>query len=248
MKLRAVFLWPMLLLLLTACPGGGGSPNFTLSVAPSSFNLLAGTNTTAVVSVVRSNFNGEITLGLTGGPAGVGHSFSPVVIPAGSNQSTLSLSVAASTPGGTYTLTVTATGGSITRVATLTLNVTPSSPSDFSLSLSPPTRSIAQGSSGSVTVNINRSNFLEPVALSATGAPLGTTAVLTPNSVPGDQSVATLTINVSPGAPVGNYSLTVIGAGGSLSRSVNLALTITPFVPITGVWDSSVWDAAQWGP
>src|SRR5438477_3062986 len=97
---------------------------------------------------------------------------------------------------------------------------TGSSP-DFSIAASPASVS----GSGSSTVTVNALNgFTGTVALSASGAPAGSTAALSPTSVAGSGSS---TLTLSPGsAAAGTYPITVTGTSGSLTHSVSVSWTI----------------------
>src|SRR5208282_493085 len=81
-----------------------------------------------------------------------------------------------------------ATGGSTTALATAVFNnvsisTTVAPPPNFSLSASPSSVTIGQGSSGTSTITITPQNgFSGNVALSATGLPTGVTATFNPPS------------------------------------------------------------------
>ena len=96
---------------------------------------------------------------------------------------------------------------------------------NFSLSLSSGGLFVDQGSNGSVSIRVTRSNgFTKKIALSLTGAPAGVNARFEPNPVTEDASV--LTLAAANDAPVGTYPLKIAGNSGSLSSTVNLKLTI----------------------
>jgi len=101
----------------TASPG-----NFTLSISPASVTVpLFGSSATYTVSVNRTGgFTSPVTLSVTGLPSGASATFTPN--PATGASSTLKVTVSIF-PRGTFTLTVTGTGGSptLTRTATATL-------------------------------------------------------------------------------------------------------------------------------
>jgi hypothetical protein len=100
--------------------------------------------------------------------------------------------------------------------------------STFSLSASPQSVTINQGSSGSANISSTLSGpFNSSIALSVSGLPTGTTASFSPASIdaPGSGS-STLTISVGSGTPVGTYNLLVTGTGGGQTHSATINLTV----------------------
>jgi len=113
--------------------------------------------------------------------------------------------------------------GLIGALATLT-----SSP-NFTISSSPTSVSVAQGSNGTSTVTTAVSGgFNSAVSLSATGQPSGVTVAFNPTSIAGPGSGAsTMTIAVSSTAAAGSYTVTVTGTGGGVTHTATVALTVT---------------------
>ncbi|MEV7321272.1 carbohydrate binding domain-containing protein [Streptomyces sp. NPDC093970] len=98
---------------------------------------------------------------------------------------------------------------------------------DFSLSLSPGSASVAQGGSATATVGTAvTSGGAESVALSASGAPSGVTISFSPGSVTSGGS-STLTATVGSSVAVGSYPVTVTGMAASGSHSATYTLTVT---------------------
>jgi hypothetical protein len=97
-------------------------PAYTLAVAPNALTIPQGGNAPASVTLNRVNFEGPVTLSLGGAPNGVGGSFNPAA-PTGST-STLTVTVGATVPAGTYNLTVNGTATIGNQSAPLTLTVT----------------------------------------------------------------------------------------------------------------------------
>jgi hypothetical protein len=99
---------------------------------------------------------------------------------------------------------------------------------DFSISASPASLSVAQGSSGTTTVSTSLSgSFNSAVALSASGLPTGASATFTPTSIaaPGSGS-STLKLTAGTAA-VGTYTVTVTGTGGGKTHTTTVSLTVT---------------------
>ena len=101
----------------------------------------------------------------------------------------------------------------------------------FTLSANSASAAIQKGTSGSVSYNIaSTQGFTSPVALTLTGAPTGVTGTFSPNPAapPGNGSIKpTLTLNIDGTVECRDYNLTVTGAGGFLTQSVGLTLTVT---------------------
>jgi len=103
----------------------------------------------------------------------------------------------------------------------------------FSMSLSEASISVPQGSAGSLTVELKLvTGTAEPVSLSVSGLPSGTSAIFTPASVTPSGS-STLTIAVGSSAPPGTYILSVIGTGGGMTVTSALSLTVIPTYTVT---------------
>jgi hypothetical protein len=126
----------------------------------------------------------------------------------------------ATTAGGPFT--VTAASGSTNGTASVTVT---SLPPDFSLSVSPASRSVKRGNTATYTVTITPSNgFNGPVTLSLTGQPSGSTVTFTPN--PGT-TTSTLTVKTSPSTKLQTYALTVKSVSGALNHTTTASLTVT---------------------
>lgn len=102
-------------------------PDFTITASPGSQTVTQGGGTSYTATITSVNgFSSATTLSVSGLPSGGGGSFSPnpVTPPAGASAgSTLSVTTAASTPPGTYTLTITGTSGSLVHSTTVSLVV-----------------------------------------------------------------------------------------------------------------------------
>jgi hypothetical protein len=99
----------------------------------------------------------------------------------------------------------------------------------FSLSASPTSVSVAQGSSATSTVSTaGTGGFNAAVSLSATGLPSGVTASFTPASIaaPGTGS-STLRFTASSTSATGTFTVTVHATGGGITHTSTLALTVT---------------------
>jgi len=145
--------------------------------------------------------------------------------------------VGASTPTGTYPITVTGNGGGVQQNTTVTLTVT--APPTFTISASPSSLSVVQGNQGISTITATISNgFNSAITLSASGMPSGTTVSFNPNPIaaPGSGS-STMTITVGSSTPTGTYPITVTGNGGGVQQHTTVNLTVTALVALS--WTAS---------
>ncbi|MEV4416326.1 S8 family serine peptidase [Catellatospora sp. NPDC049609] len=102
---------------------GTAANDFTVTVAPASGSAAPGGSVTATVGTTTTSGSPQtVALSASGLPGGATASFSPASVTSG-DSSTMTISTTASTPAGTYTVTVTGTG-SVVRTASYTLTVT----------------------------------------------------------------------------------------------------------------------------
>jgi hypothetical protein len=137
--------------------------------------------------------------------------------------------------GRTYYYNVVAAGSSSAcygRVSNCA-NATPAGTSapDFTVSCSPSSLTIQQGSNGTSTCTVSsQDGFSSAVSLSCTGLPAGATCGFSPASVtpPGNGSAnSTLTVSVGGSTAVGTHPFQVQGVGASLTRTAGMSLTVT---------------------
>jgi kumamolisin len=197
-------------------------PSFTLSASPNSVTIAkGGASGASTITITPVNgFSGDVTLAASGLPKGVTAAFSPN--PA-TSTSTLTLTASKTAKAGTVTVTITGISGSLSATTTITLTV--NALGSFTLTASPKTLTVAQGSSGSSTITINPTGgFDQEVTLSASGAPTGVTASFSTNPT---TSTSTLTLTVSDSAATGKSTITITGTAASLSKKTTVKLTVT---------------------
>src|SRR5579859_703536 len=203
-------------------PPATATPNFSLSATPGSLSVTQGSSASSTITVTPSNgFTGSVSLSASGLPAGVSASF-------GTNPTTSSSAVtftASSTAStGTKTVTITGTSGSLTHTTTISLTVNATATPDFSLSASPASLTVKQGSSGSSTITVTPSNgFTGSVTLSNSALPSGVTASFGTNPT---TSSSVLTFTASSTATTGTSTITITGVSGTLSHTTTISLTI----------------------
>jgi hypothetical protein len=95
----------------------------------------------------------------------------------------------------------------------------------YTLSASPSSLSLVQGTQGISTITITPFNgFSGGVSFSAWGLPSGVTAAFSPNPA---TSTSTLTLTASETAATGSATVLVVGTSGNLTQTTPLTLTVT---------------------
>jgi subtilase family serine protease len=95
----------------------------------------------------------------------------------------------------------------------------------FTLSASPSSLSVTQGSSGTSTISVTDvDGFSGSVTLAASGLPSGVTATFGTNPTTGS---SVLTLTASSSATTGAATVTITGTSGSLTATTSIALTIS---------------------
>jgi subtilase family serine protease len=100
---------------------------------------------------------------------------------------------------------------------------------NFTVSASPASVSMAQGSQGTSTITVAIfGGFDAAVGLSATGQPAGVTVGFNPNPIaaPGSGG-STMTVTVSPTTATGVYPITVTASGGGITHATTVTLAVT---------------------
>jgi subtilisin family serine protease len=199
--------------------------DFGVSATPAATSVVAGGSVSYQVGVSSLNgYAGTVQLGLSGlSPLNGSSSFSPPSI-ATAGSSKLTIVTFRSASAGTYALTISGTDGSTMHSVPVTLTILPGA--DFSLSLSPASRTVARGKSTSYSVTISaQGGFHGKVSLSVSGLPSGAKATFSRNPVaaPG---TSTLTVKTGAKTPRGTFTITVKGASGLLSHSASATLIV----------------------
>ncbi len=202
---------------------GSASPSFTLSASPSSLTVTQGSSGTSTISVTDvGGFTGSVTLAASGLPSGVTAAF-------GTNPTTgtsvLTLTASSTATTGAATVTITGTSGSLTATTSIALTVSAAASPSFTLSASPSSLTVTQGSSGTSTISVTDKNgFTGSVTLAASGLPSGVTAAFGTNPTTG---TSVLTLTASATATAGTSTVTITGTSGSLTASTTIALTVS---------------------
>ncbi len=205
-----------------------GTPDFSLAAAPASRSVnQGGTATYTVTESVFDNYSNTVTFSVSGLPAGASSTFTPATL-SGAGTSSLSITTLATTPLGSYPLTISGTDGVLTHTASVTLVVTAP---DFSLTASPASQTVVVGSTANYTATVAALNgYTGTVSFSVSGLPAGASPVFTPPSVTGSGSSG-LAITTTVGTtPSGSYPLVITGTDGVITHTANVTLVVTNFV------------------
>lgn len=196
--------------------------------------VMAGSYAASTINVTKtSGTAASVVFSASGLPTGVTASFSPTsCIPNSTCSSTLYLYTSASTPAGSYTITVSGSNGSTTRYTYLSLSV--SVPFNYSLT-NEGYKSVQQGGSTTNSITVTKtSGTASAVTLYASGGPpSGLTMAFSPTScAPNNTCSSTLTMWASSSAAVGNYTITISGSpsSGTTSFTLNIYAPAGPVI------------------
>ncbi len=105
--------------------GGGGTPDFTLSTAPTALTVKRGSNGSTIVTVTAVNGSSSVNLSVSGLPKGASASFAtnPVTATTGGATSKLTISANRNASTGTFGLTISGNNGSATHSMPLMLTI-----------------------------------------------------------------------------------------------------------------------------
>ncbi|MGA1821367.1 MAG: Ig-like domain-containing protein [Thermoplasmatota archaeon] len=217
------------------------SSDFEMSAEPTSQLISPGMNTSFRVDISSLGITGDIDLsyewrdssGPISTPSGAAASLNvDEVVPGGvhTNQTYLNITTTSSLSAGTYYLRVygndTGVGGSSHNV-TVTLKV--STQPDFFLSAAPERRTINPGGSTTFKVDMDTiNNFTSSVSLSGSSVPSEATLNFTfnPSSISASSPMSNLTISTTASTPKGEYTVSISGTGGSITRYANVSLKV----------------------
>jgi subtilase family serine protease len=225
---------------LTITAAGGGktatttlsvsivAPTFTLTTGSTSVTVDTGsTAKVAIATTPENGFSSAVALSVSGLPTGVTAAFSPASVGgAAAGASTLTLTAASTAKNGSYTLTISATGGGVTVGAALSVSiVTPT----FTLTASSTSVAAIVGCTAKVAIaTVPQNGFNAALALAVSGLPSGVTAAFSPASIGGTGAgVSALTLTVASTAKSGSYPLTISATGGGVTQTAAVTLTLS---------------------
>jgi hypothetical protein len=220
----------------TSGSGSTTSGTFTLG-ANAVVTITQGQTSTITVTPSSANsFSGSVQVSVSGLPTGVTVSPATATLTMGSST-TFTLTAAADAVLGTTTVKVYGSSGILstsTSVALTVVATTPISTGDFTLTATPSTLALTQGTSGQVTLSGTAiDGFSGTIAVAVNGLPTGVTASPTTISVTPNTPVV-VTLTAASDAPVtGPVAVSFVGTSGILSSSTSVALTVVATTPVS---------------
>src|SRR3989344_3556076 len=205
--------------------------DFTLTNGGARSVQQGGSVSQSVAATKTSGDHTSLTFSASGQPSGVTINFSPNPCSTDcANNVTISASGSATI--GTFPITVTATGGGVTKQTSFSLTVTSPSPPppvfDFTLT-NGGARSVQQGGSVSQSVAATKtSGDHTSLTFSASGQPSGVTINFSPNPCSTD-CANNVTISASGSATIGTFPITVTATGGGVTKQTSFSLTVNSF-------------------
>jgi len=193
------------------------APSFTLG-SSSSVSIGQGSSGSSYVDVIpQYGFSGNVSLSVSGLPAGVTALFSPNPT---NEYSSLSLAASSTAPVGQYTVTIKGVSGSLSATTTLTLGIYAPSFTVGTYS----TVTLGQGTSSTTYVYVTpQYGFSGSVNLSIANLPAGVTGSFSPNPTTGYSS---LTLQASASASLGQYTATITGTSGNQTASTPISIGV----------------------
>ncbi len=201
---------------LAPAASAAAAPNFTLTASTTNFPLKPGGSATTTITVLRVNgFSETVDLAAlpVGTPAGVTATLGAATL-AGSSSTDLVITTTAATPGGSFLVAVTGTGGGLSHTAYVSLALP-----DFSIQAASSMVYLNQNGNAFDTLTVNAINkFAGAVTLSVAALPTGLSGTLSP-IVTSTTSVGTLQAGVLAPTSSGTQ-LSVSGTYGATTRTV----------------------------
>lgn len=208
-------------------------PTFTLTT-PAVVNLLTGgTISVAFKTTAFYGYSSNVQWSVSGVPAGVTAKLSTPSSAVGATV-TLTLSATANASPGVFALVIQASGGGVTKTASMNLAL--SIPAVYTMTSAVSSLILPPGTSGSTTIKTEPTvTFNAPISFRIAGLPTGMTASFSPAtlSAPG---TGTVTVIIASGATVspGSYLLTVTATGGNVTQT-SVITVVVPGFTVTGI-------------
>jgi uncharacterized membrane protein len=209
------------------------SEDFAISSSTTSQSVNAGQTTgpyNLTVQPTVSAFNSAVTFSCSSGlPSGAQCIFTPNPVTPGTNTASvaMTISTAATTPAGAYSVTVVATSGSLTHSTTVSLNV-----GDYSIT-GTQALTLALGGQGTATFTLKSASAYSGMinATCDASALSGTICALSPANpitlASGGTATITATIDIPTNSIPGNYTINFNTKDTTGAPSHSLALTLT---------------------
>lgn len=235
---QAILLLFPLLALLSGCGGDntynpalegegpGAGPSFSLAVAPASRTVVPGQSAAYTATLTAQNgFESAVALSVSGLPEGAEAAFAPASVTPTTGGATSALTVTTEaeaveatarrgrvTPTGSYTLTVTGTGGGVTRQAQVTLVVE----AGVGVTVNPPTATVPiNGQQAFTATVVGTANTAVTWSVQSGGSAGGTVSAAGVYTAPGTPGTDTV-VATSVADPTRQGTATVTVQSGNL--------------------------------
>ncbi|MCW5942863.1 MAG: hypothetical protein KIS66_11555 [Fimbriimonadaceae bacterium] len=221
----------------TYVPDVTGGVGFTLAGGGTS-TVAPGASATYTFTVALASSGGRtadsVAMAIAGLPAGATASFNPNPVPLRSSghDTLLTVVTSAATPAGTYPLTVSATGGNVTRTRPATLVVSAVAPG-FNLR-GGGQAAVAPGGTAVFDIGVSRSNPQDVRSgdqvslrvLSGAHPSMTTSFDTNPVTLGATEFVSHLTVVTGSTTPPGAYTLVIEGTNGTETKTTSVSLTV----------------------
>ena len=165
----------------------------------------------------------SVALGSTAAPTGVTVSFEED--PAIGDSAVMIVEVGATAATGDGTITVEGNDGGMTSTADFPITVNATGFSNYALDVDDYSQDLSGGTSGSVTVEVQRDNFTSDVALTC-DAPTEVVCTITTSTVTSSDTGSAVTLEVDGAATAGVYPIAIQGVGDSISKLVSFQVVV----------------------
>lgn len=185
-------------------------PDFEIAAQPPTRSLWHGESATYTVRLTATNgFSDNVTLDLSGLPAGTSHTWSDNPV-SPTDTALLTVTTTTSTPEGLFPLTITGTAGALVHTTEASLQV---SEPDFDLALTPSWRSTRVNGTAQYTLELTAIGPIGSVALDIGGLPPDISPTWSANPLtPTASAVLTLTTTPSTAKDVYTFVVTATAA------------------------------------
>ncbi len=206
------------------------TPDFSITATPSVQTVAPGNGTTYNLTLTPSaGFTGQVSLSVTGSlPAGVNATLNPsnvIINDASSKSSTLTVTTSASTPVGTFPLTVTAISGNLQHTATASLKVVSSTSADLSLTQTASPNPAAVGTNISYRLSVTNNGPASATNVNVTDTlPAGVTFVSSATTQGSCSGTTTIICNIGTLFNSASAIITIVvtpTASGQITNTAN---------------------------
>jgi PKD repeat protein len=181
----------------------------------------------SVSSAHKGIFNSAVSLAWSGLPSGVTAALSKTSFLApGDGTTVTTFTAAAGVTPGSYTATLTATGGGLTETVPVSLTVVPPPYCTLGSSVSPLAINAGQSASAQLACSGVQGTFAAPLTLAISGAPTGVTAKIAATTIMAGGSVA-LTLSTVQTMAAANFNLSLKATSGSFTSTLSIPVVVS---------------------